>query len=167
MVGREGLHRQVILDIFDRAGAGNPLSHLATGNVSFDLDPGRTEEFAEEVDAALTAVVGRKIEIFVRTLDELRAVDAEAIYASAPFEARDRLVTYFHETPDFDSTEVPGLIQKGRTAVLLIDGPNVYAVARELDGQVGAPGGLFEKLSGQRVTTRAWSTVEKILAKNV
>ncbi len=58
------------------------------------------------------------------------------------------------------------MIQEDRTAVLVIDGSDVYSVARELDGKVGAPGGILEKLSGQRVTTRAWATVEKILAKN-
>lgn len=167
MVGREGLHRQVILDIFRRAGAGDPRCHLATGNVSFDLEPAGIPALTEDVDAGLTAVVGRKIEIFVRGLDTLRRVDADAIYATAPFgEVEGRLVTYFHDTPDFGSVEVPGLIQKGRTALLAIDGRDVYSAIREVDGQMGSPGGLLEKLSGQRMTTRAWSTVEKILKAN-
>lgn len=166
MVGREGLHRQVILDTFRKAGATDPVSHLATGNVSFDLDPTRIDDLAAKVEDAMTEVVGRDIEVFIRTLDALEAVDAEAIYATAPFEPLHRLVTYFNEPPAFGSAEIPGLIQKGRTAVLAIDGLDVYSVARELDGQIGAPGGILEKLSGQRVTTRAWSTVQKIIDKN-
>lgn len=166
MVGREGLHRGVILDIFNRAGAEDPASHLATGNVSFDLDPARIPDLAAEVNAEMTDVVGRKIEVFIRTIDELRKVDVDAIYATAPFEPKARLVTYFHEPPHLGETEVPGLVQKDRTGLLLIDGCDLYSVARVLDGQEGAPGGLLEKLSGQRVTTRGWGTVEKILAKN-
>ena len=166
MVGREGLHREVILDIFRQAGAENPTSHLATGNVAFDLPERGIPGMAAKVDQAMTEIVGRKIEIFVRSIDELAAVDADAIYATSPFEPRDRLVTYFHAAPDLGETKVPGLIQNGRTAVLEIDGRDVYCVARELDGQIGAPGGILEKLSGQRVTTRAWATVEKVLAKN-
>ncbi len=166
MVGREGLHREVILDAFLQAGAADPASHLATGNVSFDADPADIPALTQRAGAGLGAVVGRKIEVFVRSVDELREVDADAIYSTAPFPPRDRLVTYFHEPPNFGDAEIPGLIQEDRTAVLVIDGSDVYSVARELDGKVGAPGGILEKLSGQRVTTRAWATVEKILAKN-
>ncbi len=167
MVGREGLHREVILDIFRRAGAGDPRSHLATGNVSFDLRPAELPSFVEVVDERLTGVVGRKIEVFVRSLDALRQVDADAIYGTAPFEqVEGRLVTYFHDTPDFGDVDVPGLIQKGRTALLAVDGADVYSVIREVDGQMGSPGGLLEKLSGQRVTTRAWRTVQKVIEAN-
>ena len=35
MIGREGLHREVVLDLFREAGAIQPRNHLATGNVSF------------------------------------------------------------------------------------------------------------------------------------
>lgn len=167
MVGREGLHREVILDIFRRAGAIDPASHLATGNVSFDLEPPQLVDLQDSVDGALSDVVGRRIEMFVRTVDHLRAIDADTVYGQAPFpDVRERLVTFFHEPPVFEAFEVPGLVQKERTAVLLIDHRDVFSVTREWEGQVGSPGGLFEKASGQRVTTRAWSTIEKILAKH-
>lgn len=166
MVGREGLHRQVILDIFERAGARNAISHLSTGNVSFDLEPPRMVDLEDTVDGRLSDVVGRRIEVFVRSLDHLHSIDAEAVFGEAPFqEVRERLVTFFHEPPVFDSLGVPGLVQKDRTAVVLIDNCDVFSVTREWEGQIGSPGGLFERASGQRVTTRAWSTIEKILAK--
>ena len=166
MVGREGLHREVILDVFTRAGARNAVSHLATGNVSFDIEPQRLVDLEDSVDGALSDVVGRPIEVFMRTVAHLRAVDAEGIFALAPFgDVRDRLVTFFHEPPVFGSFEVPGLVQKDRTAVLAVNGCDVFSVTREWEGQIGSPGGLFERESGQRMTTRAWGTIEKILAK--
>ncbi len=166
MVGREGLDRQVILDIFDRAGAERAISHLATGNVSFDLEPPQLVDLQDSVDGALSEVTGRPIEVFVRTLDHLDAVDADAVYGRAPFaEVRERLVTFFHEPPQLDF-EVPGLIQRERAAVLLVDGCDVFSVTREWEGQIGSPGGLLERASGQRVTTRSWGTIEKILAKH-
>ena len=162
MVGREGLHRPVLLDVFADAGAGNPSSHLATGNVSFDISPRSLPRLTRHVDAALSAVVGRDIEVFVRSLDHLRAVDADAIYASAPFaDVTATLVTYFHQEPT--GVEVPSVIQDGRTALLDLRDTDLYSAAREVDGREGAPGGVLEKLTGQRVTTRAWSTVDKIL----
>lgn len=167
MVGREGLHREVILDIFRGAGARNAISHLATGNVSFDLEPPQLIDLQDSVDGALSEVVGRQIEVFARTLDHLRAIEPSAIFGEAPFpEIRERLVTFFHEPPAFESFTVPAVIQKDRTAVLLVDGSDVFSATREWNGQIGSPGGLFERESGQRVTTRAWGTIEKILAKH-
>lgn len=167
MVGREGMHRDVILDIFNRAGATNAVSHLATGNVSFDLEPARLVGLEDSVDGALSDVVGRRIEVFVRTIDHLRSIDSEAVFGNAPFpEIRERLVTFFHEPPTFESFEIPAVVQKDRTALLLVEDCDVFSVTREWEGQIGSPGGLLERESGQRVTTRAWTTVEKILAKN-
>ena len=162
MVGRESLHRPVLLDAFSEAGATDPVSHLATGNVSFDIAVRSLPELVEQVDASLTAIVGRDIEVFVRRLDDLGAIDADAVYATAPFDGvEDRLVTYFHHPPD--GIEVPSVIQGGRCALVELRDTDLYTAAREVDGRVGAPGGVLEKLTGQRVTTRAWSTVEKIV----
>lgn len=167
MVGREGLHRPVILDIFERAGAGDAVSHLATGNVSFDLDPADLGRLQTAVEGALSDVVGRRIDVFIRSLDHLQGTDAERIYGMAPFgEVRDRLVTFFHEPPVFATFTPPALVQKDRTAVLLVDGCDVFSVTRMLDGRFGSPGGFFERESGQRMTTRGWGTVEKILARH-
>ena len=166
MIGREGLHREVILDIFRDAGAVNVMSHLATGNVSFTMKPSNLEALRTNVDGAITSVVGRQIEVFLRSVEHLKAIDADAIYAESPFpDVRDRLVTFFHEPPVFNGFVVPSLVQRERTAVLAIHGSDVFSVTRMWEGQFGSPGGLFERESGQRMTTRAWGTVEKILAK--
>lgn len=167
MVGREGLHRDVMLATFRDAGAVDPVSHLATGNVTFDARPTALEQIVSQVDAAFSDIVGRTIEVFVRDLDALRSVEPETIYAKAPFEAVvDRLVSYFHEPPDLGDLELPALIQRDRVALLEVRNRDVYSVARVHAGQRGAPGGQLEKLTGQRVTTRGWSTVQKIIDRN-
>lgn len=156
----------MILDIFERAGAENAVSHLATGNVSFDAPRRELDDLRENVEGALSQVVGRKTEVFMRTIDHLRALDPEAVFGMSPFpEIRDRLVTFFHAPPVFASFTVPAVVQKGRTAVLAVHGCDVFSVTREREGQIGSPGGLFERESGQRMTTRAWGTIVKILAK--
>ncbi|NNF70184.1 MAG: DUF1697 domain-containing protein [Acidimicrobiia bacterium] len=167
MIGREGLHQEVVLDIFSRAGAGNPVSHRATGNVSFDLDPGAMIPFLEETDHRMTEVVGRPIESFVRTLDELASIDGEAIFALAPFEVVDgRHVTFFHETPDLSDWSLPHLARHDRVAVFHVSGREVFSASQVVDGESAAPGGILEKATGQRATTRAWSTIHHILSKH-
>lgn len=167
MVGREGLHGDVLISAFEKAGATAVRSHLTTGNVTFSLDGRRLPTFTRSVDVALSDVVGRRIEVFVRTVRELAAVDAEAIYATAPFEHLGELVSYFHRPPDFGGLPVPSVVHHGRAAILAIEGRDVYSVEREVDGRRSAPGGVFERITGQRCTTRGWSTVAKILQREI
>ncbi len=165
MVGREGLHRAVLLEAFEEAGAGAPYSHLTTGNVSFDLDQADLDDLVAQVDASLSAVVGRAIEIFVRTLDEVRALDGPGMLVRAPWdEVRGVEITFFHEPPDLSGWQLPHLIRRDLVAVVGVDGREVYSVTRERDGETAAPGGVLERTTGQRATTRGWSTIEKIVA---
>src|SRR5687768_1554076 len=41
MLGREGLHRYVLLRLVDAAGGRSAASHLTTGNLTFDVAPSR------------------------------------------------------------------------------------------------------------------------------
>ncbi|MBT8213574.1 MAG: DUF1697 domain-containing protein [Acidimicrobiia bacterium] len=167
MIGRESLHREIVLDLFAAAGAGDPKSHLATGNVSFDLDLAALPDLVEEVDDRMTQVVGRRIDSYVRTLDELRAIDADIIFGQSPFpDSPCPQVTFFHEPPDLSQWILPHLGRGGRFAVFHVEGREVYSVTREVDGESAAPGGQLEKVTGQRATTRAWSTIDHILSKH-
>ena len=53
MLGRDGLHRPVLLDCFRSAGADRPRSYLTTGNVTFTADE-------RSVDRILVLVFHRK-----------------------------------------------------------------------------------------------------------
>ena len=41
----------------------------------------------------------------------------------------------------------------------------VFAVGRDVDGRRQAPGGVVERAAAEPTTSRAWSTVERIVAK--
>lgn len=163
MHGREGLHRSVIIDTFERAGAASVRTHLTTGNVSFDADPSAIPAIIEYADRAMTDVVGRDIESFVRTLDHLRSLPGDEIFATAPFpEAEERVVSFFHEAPDLP-WELPHILRSGRAAVFHQRDREVFSVHRTVDGRMESGAGALERASGQRITTRGWGTIEKIL----
>ncbi|MEZ5298123.1 MAG: DUF1697 domain-containing protein [Ilumatobacteraceae bacterium] len=58
MIGREGLHRPVLLDMFERAGGSEATSYISTGNVSFPADPESIGELVELVEADLEQLLG-------------------------------------------------------------------------------------------------------------
>jgi len=57
MVGRNGLTRDALVGIFADTGVDNPVSHLATGNISFGQTQVSTE-FSERIEQAIAAVSG-------------------------------------------------------------------------------------------------------------
>ncbi len=96
MIGREGLHRPVLLDMFERAGAADPVSYISTGNVSFTVTPERLDDVVVAVEADLARLLGRPTPVFVRLFDDLAALVDSDPFAAAPFDDVDaRLVTFF------------------------------------------------------------------------
>jgi uncharacterized protein (DUF1697 family) len=165
MIGREGLHREVLLDLFTEAGAGNAMSYISTGNVSFSIDPDSLPALIEEVERGVTDLVGRPTELFVRSLDELLAMWNRDPFADTPFpDAQDRLVIMFRDG-------VPGQLAlpiesaRGDWIVFAAGPREVFGVCRDVDGRRQSPGGVVERLAGERMTSRAWSTIDHIVTK--
>jgi uncharacterized protein (DUF1697 family) len=165
MIGREGLDRHVLLDMFDLAGATRSTSYISTGNVSFEAPPERVAAIVEQVESDLEHLLGRPTELFVRTLSELGHMRASEPFTPPPFdEPRDRVVTFFRDAVP-EQQELPIVSQRGDFSVFLASGREVFSVTREIAGRTQAPGGVIERLAGERVTTRAWSTIERIVDK--
>ena len=84
MVGRRGLTRDELLRVFRDAGADDPVSHLATGNVSFAYN-GPVAPLRERVEAGVAGVLGTREPVFIRTLAALRLEVATDPFAKPPF----------------------------------------------------------------------------------
>ncbi len=165
MHGRDGLHRTVLLDTFTMAGAIDATSYLTTGNVSFRSSPDRLDALRRTVEAGLGAVVSRPTEVFVRSLAELEAIQTRDPFADSPLAVEhERLVTFLPAAPPA-SLELPVVGFGGEVIVLGAGERELYSVSVTTNGHSRGPGGLIERSLGQRVTTRAWSTVDRILSR--
>jgi uncharacterized protein (DUF1697 family) len=163
MHGRRGLHRSVLLDLFADAGATDARSYLTTGNVSFTLHPSAVARLVVEVEAALERVVGRRTEVFVRSVRELVELRNHDHFASVPLTVEhERLVTFLAQSvppltlPIWSPSRDLAVFAAGRRELC-------SAAVKHSDGTSRGPGGLIERITGTRVTSRAWSTVERIL----
>ncbi|MDJ0768689.1 MAG: DUF1697 domain-containing protein [Ilumatobacter sp.] len=165
MIGREGLHREVLLDLFGTAGAREVHSYISTGNVSFELDDARLPDLVDDVERAVTDVVGRPTEVFVRSLEELQATIERDPFATSPFtDAQESLVIMFRDAVPA-ALRLPIESTRGDWTVFDAGPREVFAVCRDVDGRRQTPGGVVERLAGERMTSRAWSTIERIVAK--
>ena len=168
MIGREGLHREVLLDMFGRAGAADAVSYIATGNVSFSADAGAVTTIVDRVETDLEQLLGRPTPLFVRSLDHLVAlVDADP-FDDEPFDAvYARLVTFFQVSVP-GSLPLPLVAPNGDWEVFAAGRGEVYSVTRAWpDRQPTDPGGIIQRTTGEPVTTRALGTIERIVARLV
>ena len=166
MIGREGLHRTVLLDMFERAGAADPVSYISTGNVSFDVETERLADVVAAVEADLERLLERPTPLFVRSLDHLRDLVDRDPFADAPFDdVYARLVTFFRaEVPS--TFEPPLTAPSGDWSVFAATATDVFSVTRAWpDRQPKDPGGVIQRTAGQQVTTRALATIERIVTK--
>ncbi len=166
MIGREGLHRTVLLDMFERAGATAARSYISTGNVSFDVEPGRLDHVVAAVEVDLEQLLDRATPLFVRSLDELRSMLADDPFAAAPFDdVYARLVTFFR--PSVPTTfELPMTAPHGDWSIFAGTPTELFSVTRAWpDRQPKDPGGVIQRAAGQLATTRAVGTIERIVAK--
>lgn len=165
MIGREGLHRQVLLEIFGRAGGHDARSYISTGNVSFTAPERDVPALVEVVEAGVAEVVGRPTPVYVRRLDELEALIAADPFAESPIaRPAERTVAFFRSGVPA-SIEVPSWSDRGDIAVVATGPREVFCVNQEVDGRLRGPGGWIQRIGGEPVTTRAWSTVNRIVDK--
>ena len=165
MIGREGLHRDVLLDIVRASGGDDARSYLATGNVSFTCDPDAIDPLIERLEQGIASVVDRTTPVFVRSLDHLCGLVADDPFADAPMENPDaRLVTFVggRVPAEFD---LPIVSERGDFHVFGQADGAIFSVTQKVDGRMRDPGGLIERRVGEQVTTRAWGTITKIVDK--
>lgn len=165
MIGREGLHREVLLDLFRQAGATDTVSYLATGNVSFSVAPDRVGELTDDVEGALERLLGRTTPVFVRTIDALRELVDGDPFADPPANpVRDCIVTLFRDAVP-PTVELPLTAPNGDFVVFAAGPAEVFSVVVDRsDRQPAAPGGFIERHAGELVTSRAIGTIERIVA---
>ena len=163
MIGREGLHRPVLLDLFRQAGADSPRSYISTGNVTFTAAPADVDDVTAAVEAGVERIIGRHEPLYVRAVPYLAEMVSEEPFAAAPFpDPYERTVSFLLEP-----VRPPALpIESSRKDVVVFAArpSELFAVNRLVDGRTGGAGGMIEKALGQRVTTRGWNTVLRVVA---
>ncbi len=163
MIGREGLHRQVLLDIVERAGGRAARSYISTGNITFDADTADLDAIIDQTEVEVAKVIGHSEGVYVRSVLHLESLVARDLFAATPFpNPLHRLVSFAKDRVVWPS-DVPRTSTRGDWAAIVIEGNDVFAVTRLVDGRVQDPGGRIQKVTGQRMTSRSWTTIERIV----
>jgi uncharacterized protein (DUF1697 family) len=163
MLGREGLHRDVLLDIVEAAGGTDVRNHLTTGNVTFAAPPARAGAIGRRAEAGIATVLGRQEPVILRELAWL-----QALVEDDPFEAyRDGQWELEVGFLPLDVAPLdPAQLRNPEPTVVLRVGQREVFTARPREGRHRphvVP--LLQEATGSKATSRAWSTLEKIVAR--
>jgi uncharacterized protein (DUF1697 family) len=108
MLGREGLHRDVLLRLLAEAGGRSAASHLATGNVTFDAAPAQLDAVVRRLEDGIAGVIGRREPVIVREAAWFRDLVEADPFAAHPGDRWELAVAFLsqHATP-IDPAAVP------------------------------------------------------------
>jgi uncharacterized protein (DUF1697 family) len=159
MLGREGLHRNVLLGLLDAAGGQSGVSCLTTGNLVFDAAPAQLDAVVQRLEAGIAAVIGRREPVIVREAAWLSDFVAGDPFAGFPLDRWELAVAFLPlRTAPLDPAAVPRI--DGLEAVAVR--PHELLMAGRRD--VRRPGATFllPRPWRDEATTRAWSTVQRL-----
>jgi uncharacterized protein (DUF1697 family) len=161
MIGRAGLHRDVLLRVFADAGAIDPRSHLATGNVSFGWDGDDVSGLIAATQVGIAAIMGRFEPLFVRSVATLRSAVQSGPFQTTPIgDVGHRCVT-FTETPGH--LELPLVSPRLDAYIFDTRGTDYLSVTRLVGGRGGNINRMVERAMSCSATTRNWNTIERIV----
>lgn len=164
MIGRNGLHREILVNSFSRCGAMHVKSVLATGNLIFEAAPDSVQAIVQSSQEALRLEVGLTEPMFTRSLSRLSELADLAPFASPrSASAYERCVSFLPPVHHLQE-HLPYDSPRGDFAVLSMQGTDVFSTTWLVGGRPGQPGKWIEQRSGGLVTTRNWNTIARLLA---
>ena len=147
--------------MFEAAGLENVQTYIQSGNVIFESDEADEEALAKQIERQLEKAAEYKIELFVRTLREVRFIAQKN-----PFRAKDGetvYVTFLNKKPD-KKIQQALLNLKSDADNFSFKGREVYTLRRDRERSVFS-NNFVEKLLKMPTTSRNLTTITKILEK--
>ena len=147
--------------MFEAAGLENVQTYIQSGNVIFESDESDADSLEKRIEPQLEKAAAYKIELFVRTMREVRSIAEKS-----PFNANDGelvYVTFLNKKPGKEVQQAL-LAFKSEADDFAIKGRHVYSLRRDKEKSVFS-NNFVEKILKMPATTRNLTTIMKIGAK--
>ena len=148
------------------AGAATAASFQVNGTLVFTLAPGgRPRAVASRACEALAASCDMREPVFVRSVEELRALVDARPFDGQVAEGLDACCISFLGAPRKPLPPLPLATPRGDLQLLRHDDTHVFSVSRWLGKSGGSPNAWLERQLGEPATTRNWRTVVRLVEK--
>ena len=164
-VGGHAVIKETLQKAFVSLGFSNVSTYKQSGNVIFECATANPETVNLQVKDKLRAVLGYEVEVFVRTIAQLKQ-----IIESEPFKGKVEggtsfLVTFLEKAPAKFPLTLPIAIPKSTAEIIESRGSEVFSITRG-HGDGGKPNPFLESRLKMKTTTRNWNVIVEIVQKS-
>lgn len=156
---------QTLKKLFEGMGFSGVETFIASGNVIFEASKRDPRKIEQLISKNLHEALGYEVHSFIRTRDELAAVDAFKPFAPEKIENAMAYHVGFGTGPygDTQKKSIAGL--QTATDDLHAEGHEIYWACTTRSSDSKITGAALEKTLGGRTTLRNINTVRRLLAK--
>jgi uncharacterized protein (DUF1697 family) len=165
-LGKRRVKNTQLQAVFESLGFDDVKVLIASGNVVFSAAEGDEATLTREIEAALEAGLGFKVDTMLRSADELQAMLASNPFKGIEVTKQTRLYVTLLAEQTKPTLKLPYASDDGHLRILSRTDREVYSVltvqngARTVDLMA-----VLDKECGKRSTTRNWNTIVKAAAQ--
>ena len=161
--GRKVIRMEELQKLFEGTGCSEVKTLLQSGNVIFSFQEQEIDIIAPSIEQHLEKELGYRVEIMLRTLEELASM-----VRSDPFNGRKETedmklyVSFLLSEPD-RKIPVPYISEKDGIEVISASAREAFIISRRIMGRSSFPNQWIEKELKVPATTRNWNTIARIV----
>ncbi|MEW5940375.1 MAG: DUF1697 domain-containing protein [Chloroflexota bacterium] len=161
VTARKGVKMEDLKRPFEALGLKNVQTFIQSGNVIFETEREMNAAFVSQLESRLEALLGYKSDVFLRSMDEVKAIADQRFYR--PGENEVAHVVFLNQAPDKKAAQALAAFN-GPADEFTVKGREVYNLRRDRDASVFS-NQFIEKTLKVTATTRNLNTVRKIAEK--
>lgn len=163
--GRKPIKMKKLAAVLTAAGFRNVRTFIASGNVIFESSGKDPKRIGKTIESHLRQAFGHEITVFVRGVDDLRAIIKRNPFGKPKPAPDEMLFVTFLASPPPARPKLPLRSETEKMEVIaLMDGAAFIVAHRKQTGWFGFPHAFAEKEFKVPTTTRNWTTVVRIVA---
>ncbi len=147
--------------MFESAGLKNVQTYIQSGNVIFESDEESADALEKQIESQLEKAAGYRIQLFVRTMRELRSIVSKSPFTATGTETVH--VAFLSQKPDSKNGQAL-LAFKSEADDFALKGREVYNLLHDREKSVFS-NNFIEKILKIPATTRNLTTLKKIAEK--
>jgi uncharacterized protein (DUF1697 family) len=163
-IGSKTVKMDELKRIFEATGFKNVKTILASGNIVFETTIPETCTIITKTERQLEKKLGYKVNMVLRTLDELRLLVKSNPFSQIKITPQTKLLLTFLSEKSTGRLKVPYKSPGNDFIIMRITGNEIYSVVNLLPGK--RPYRIIsflEKEFGNKITNRNWNTILKVV----
>jgi uncharacterized protein (DUF1697 family) len=163
-IGSKTVKMDELKRIFEATGFKNVKTILASGNIVFQTTISETHTIITKTERQLEKKLGYKVNVVLRTLDELRLLLKSNPFNQIKITPQTKLFLTFLSEKPASRLKLPYKSPDNDFIIMGIVGNEIYSVVNLLPNiRPYRIIGFLEKEFGKKITNRNWSTILKIV----